>query len=274
MLSQRVLVAALLLPVAITAILAGGLWFAALVALILALAVWEFAGLFKEGGAQPSTGIMLVGVLVLVFVRYQFSFAYDSWLLPLFLLLAMAFHLLAYENGRDEAGSDFTVTLAGLFYIGLLGSFMLLMRQLPDGEWWLLLTLPAVWIADSAAFFIGTRFGRNKMAPRLSPKKSWEGYLSGILFATIGTPLLLQLYRGLGLPADAAFSINNAAILGFVMGILPTLGDLSISMLKRQMGVKDTGKLLPGHGGMLDRIDSWLWAMPIGYFIIFLVFYR
>ena len=263
----------MLLPVAITAILAGGLWFAALVALILALAVWEFAGLFKEGGAQPSTGIMLAGVLVLVFVRYQFAFGYDSWLLPLFLLLAMAFHLLAYENGRDEAGSDFTVTLTGLFYIGLLGSFMLLMRQLPDGEWWLLLTLPAVWIADSAAFFMGTRFGRNKMAPRLSPKKSWEGYLSGIVLATLGAPLLLQLYRGFGLPSDSAFSINNAALLGFVMGILPTLGDLSISMLKRQMGVKDTGKLLPGHGGMLDRIDSWLWAMPIGYFIIFLVFY-
>jgi phosphatidate cytidylyltransferase len=273
MLSQRVLVAALLLPVAIAAILAGGLWFAALVALILALAIWEFAGLFKEAGAQPSTGIMLAGVLVLVFVRYQFAFAYDSWLLPLFLLLAMSFHLVAYESGRDEAGSDFAVTASGLFYIGLLGSFMLLMRQLPDGEWWLLLTLPAVWIADSAAFFMGTRFGRNKMAPRLSPKKSWEGYLSGILFATLGVPLLLQLYRGLGLPSDAAFSINNAALLGFVMGLLPTLGDLSISMLKRQMGVKDTGKLLPGHGGMLDRIDSWLWAMPIGYFIIFLVFY-
>jgi len=97
--------------------------------------------------------------------------------------------------------------------------------------------------------------------------------LSGILFATLGLPLLLQLYQGLGLPEDPAFSITNAALLGFVMGLLPTLGDLGISMFKRQMGVKDTGTLLPGHRGMLDRIDSWLWAMPIGYFLITLAFY-
>jgi phosphatidate cytidylyltransferase len=273
MLSQRVLVALLLLPIGIAAILAGGLWFAAMVALILALAVLEFAGLFRVAGMQPSTGIMLSGVLVFAAIRYQFAFDHDAWLLPLFLLLAMAVHLYDYETGRDEAGTDFLVTVTGLFYIGLLGSFMLMLRQWAHGEWWLLLALPAVWIADSAAFTFGSRFGRNKIAPRLSPKKSWEGYLSGILFATGGLPLLLQLYLRLGLPDDPAFNVINVAILGFVMGLLPTLGDLGISMLKRQMGVKDTGTLLPGHGGMLDRIDSWLWAMPIAYFLITLAFY-
>ena len=273
MLSQRLLVALLLLPIGISAILAGGLWFAGMVALILLLAVSEFAGLFKAAGMRPSTGIMLSAVLVITAIRYQFAFAHDAWLLPLFLLLAMAVHLYDYESGRDEAGTDLLVTVTGLFYIGLLGSFMLMLRLWPHGEWWLLLALPGVWISDSAAFVFGSRFGRNKMAPRLSPNKSWEGYLSGILFATAGLPLLLLLYARMGLPEHPAFSLSNAAILGFVMGLLPTLGDLGISMLKRQMGVKDTGTLLPGHGGMLDRIDSWLWAMPIAYFLITLSFY-
>lgn len=273
MLGQRVRVALLLLPLGVAAVFAGGVWFVGLVALILGLAVWEFAALFKVGGLQPSGGLMLVGVLLVVGLRYLYGFAQDAWLWPLFLLIGMSVHLYQYERGRDEAGSDFAATISGLFYIGLLGTFMLSLRQLPQGQWWLLLTLPAVWIADSAAYFVGSRFGRNKMAPRLSPKKSWEGYLSGIFFATLGLPLLLQFYRTVGLSVDPAFSTTNAALLGFVMGLLPTFGDLGISMLKRQMGLKDTGTILPGHGGLLDRIDSWLWAMPIGYYLILWVFY-
>lgn len=273
MLGQRVLVALLLLPLGVAAILAGGVWFAGLVALVLGLAVWEFAALFRAGGLQPSSGIMLAGVLVLVSLRYLHGFVHDAWLWPLVVLLGMSVHLYQYERGRDEAGSDFAATISGLFYVGVLGTFMLLLRQLPQGQWWFLLTLPAVWIADSAAYFLGSRFGRNKMAPRLSPNKSWEGYLSGVLIATLGLPLLLQFYRTVGLSEDPAFSITNVALLGFVMGLLPTLGDLGISMFKRQMGLKDTGTILPGHGGMLDRIDSWLWAMPIGYYLILWVFY-
>lgn len=272
MLRERVLVALLLLPLGIAAIFAGGLWFAGMVAIILALAAQEFANLFRIGGAQPSARLLVLGVLLIVAARYLVGYEADPWLWPLLIVLTMGSHLYSYEQGRDQAATDFAATISGIFYIGALGAFMLQIRSLPNGEWWLLLTLPAVWLADSAAYFLGTRFGRHKMTPRLSPKKSWQGYLSGVLFGLLGAPLLLLLYRQLGLPDVPAFSVLNAALLGLAMGIFPTLGDLGVSMIKRQMGAKDSGTILPGHGGMLDRIDSWLWALPIGYFLILWVF--
>jgi phosphatidate cytidylyltransferase len=150
----------------------------------------------------------------------------------------------------------------------LLGSFFIPLRSLPDGEWWVLLILPAVWLADSGAFFVGRRFGRRALVPRLSPKKTWEGYFGGIMAAILGMPLLVLLYHRLGLSPDFPLGPGNAAVLGLVMGVFPTLGDLGESMVKRQVGIKDSGSLLPGHGGVFDRIDSWLWAVVIGYFFI------
>lgn len=272
MLIQRVLVAVILLPLGIAAIVAGGAWFAAVGLVILCLAAWEYAALFEANQLQPSRGLLVAGVGGLVLARYLVGYDYDYWLLPLLVLVAITIHLLAYERGRDQAATDFAITMSGLFYIGLLGSHLVLLRALPHGEWWVLLTLPSLWVADSAAYFLGTRFGRHKLAPRLSPHKSWEGYVSGLVFGTLGGPLLLMLYRQWGLPADPAFTTGNAALLGFAMSLLPTLGDLGESMIKRQVGVKDSGTILPGHGGMFDRIDSWLWALPIGYFLIVMLF--
>ncbi len=269
---QRILVVAILLPLGVALIMAGGLWFAALVALLLGLAVWEYAALFQQAGHQPARRWMLAGVLALVLVRYLAGSQHDAAVLVAFLLLAMGLHLLAYERGRDAAPTDFLVTLSGGIYIGLLGSYMVLLRELPEGQWWLLLSLSAVWLADSAAYLFGVRLGRHKMTPRLSPHKSWEGYLAGVLFGVLGTPLLLAWFQRLGLPAAAGFNSANAAILGAAMSVLPTLGDLGESMIKRHVGQKDSGSLLPGHGGIFDRIDSWLWAMPIAYYLISYVF--
>jgi phosphatidate cytidylyltransferase len=272
MLIQRVLVAAILLPLGIAAILAGGLWFALVGLVILCLAVWEYATLFEASGLRPARAVLIGGVAAILAARYLGGHDYDDWLFPLLVLVAMAVHLLAYERGRDQAATDFAVTLSGLFYIGLLGSYLVLLRALPNGEWWMLLALPSLWVADSAAYFLGTRFGRHKLAPRLSPHKSWEGYISGIVFGTLGAPLLLLLYQRWGLPSLPAFNYANAALLGFFMSLLPTLGDLGESMIKRQVGAKDSGTILPGHGGMFDRIDSWLWALPISYYLIVWLF--
>jgi phosphatidate cytidylyltransferase len=268
MLLQRSIVVVILLPLGIAAIAAGGLVFLAVITLILGLAAWEYVQLHKTGGLQPAGFFVVIGVVALVLARYLGGFAFDPWLLPLLVLLSMGIHLVAYERGRDQAATDFAATLTGIFYFGLLGSFFVLMRELPNGQWWILVTLPAVWLADSGAYFIGSRFGRHKLSPRLSPKKSWEGYFGGILFGVVGTPLLVLLYEQLGLPSEAGITFVRAAVMGIVMGIFPTLGDLGESMVKRQVGVKDSGTLLPGHGGAFDRIDSWLWAIVIGYFVI------
>ena len=122
-------------------------------------------------------------------------------------------------------------------------------------------------LADAGAYLIGSRWGKHKLAPRLSPKKSWEGYLAGIVFGMVGTILLTQLW-GVWLKPDSAITLPRAIVIALVMSVLPTLGDLGESMFKRQVGVKDSGNLLPGHGGALDRIDSWVWAAVLGYYLI------
>lgn len=252
--------------------MAGDWWFAAIIALILGLAAFEYVQLFKAGGWQPNSIMVVLGVIAIVVARFVGGFTYDQWIFPTLVFMSMGTHMLAYERGREQAATDFGVTLGGIFYIGLLGSYFMPLRNLGEGEWWILVVLPAVWLADSGAYFIGSKFGRSKMTPRLSPNKSWEGYFGGIAFAVIGTPLLVQWYYQLGLNPDGEITIVRAAVIGILMGIIPTLGDLGESMIKRQMGKKDSGTLLPGHGGIFDRIDSWLWAAPFGYFAILWLF--
>ena len=267
MLAKRVLVVVILLPFGIAAILLGGWIYTAMIALIAALAAWEYAGLFHSGGLQPSRLLVVVGVLLLVLGRAWDAFASAGWMLSLLVLLSLTYHLVQYEKGRDQAATDFGVTLGGILYLGWIGAYLISLRQLPEGGWWVLLVLPAVWIADSGAYFIGSRFGRHKLSPRLSPKKSWEGYLGGIIVGVFGAALLALLWSQWSGP-DTAISPAHGALVGLVMGVFPTLGDLGESMIKRQVGVKDSGKLLPGHGGAFDRIDSWLWAGVLGYYLV------
>jgi phosphatidate cytidylyltransferase len=267
MLSTRILVAAILLPVGLVLIYLGGPLFTALVALVLGLAAWEFGRLFRAAGYRPSLWLGAVGAAALAAGRGWDGFASAPWLLALFLLVAMTFHLVAYERGRDQAGTDFALTLAAGVYLGWLGSYLVSLRGLPGGFWWLLLVLPSVWLADSAAYFIGRSLGQRRLSPRLSPKKTWEGYLGGVVVGSLGAVGLAALWQVWAGP-EFAISYWQAGLLGLLLSTLTTLGDLGESMIKRQAGLKDSGSLLPGHGGVFDRIDSWLWAAPIGYYFI------
>lgn len=267
MLLKRVLVAVVLLPIVVALIWFGGVPYAVMIALILALAAWEYVQLFKAGDIQPSSVLVLLGTLALVISRYLVEWDNVDWLLSLFVLSSMAYHLVAFERGRDQAGSDFGVTLAGILYFGWIGAYLISLRELPEGQWWVLMVLPAVWLADSGAYFIGRAFGKHKMSPRLSPKKSWEGYLGGVLFGILGTALLALLFSMWTGP-DSDITPLRGAVMGLIIALVTPLGDLGESMIKRQVGVKDSGNLLPGHGGAFDRIDSWLWAGVIGYYLI------
>jgi phosphatidate cytidylyltransferase len=267
MLAKRVLVAVILLPFGIAAILLGGWVYVGVIALILSLAAWEYGNLFRAGGLQPAGALLILGVIVIALGRALDEFQSAPALLSALVLLSMTYHLVSYERGREQAGTDFSVTLGGMFYIGWIGAYLVSLRMLPEGLWWFLLVLPAVWLADSGAYFFGSAYGRHKLSPRLSPKKTWEGYLAGIVAGTLGGALLAVLLR-LGAGAGSELTIERGAIMGFVLGIFPTLGDLGESMFKRQAGVKDSSNLLPGHGGAFDRIDSWLWAGVIGYYVI------
>jgi phosphatidate cytidylyltransferase len=268
MLGKRILVVIVLLPIGLAAIWLGGWYLTALVAIFMGVAAWEFVNLFRLGGIQPGLILVVGGTVLLLVGRTINGFNSAGWMISLIVLLATTFHLVAYERGRDQAGVDFSVTLAGVFYIGWLGAYFISIRNLHEGLWWLLVVLAGVMFADSGAYFIGKSFGRHKLSPRLSPKKTWEGYFGGIIVGVPLTTLLAALIHNIvGSASDITFL--SGALVGLVMAIVPTLGDLGESMIKRQVGVKDSGNILPGHGGAFDRIDAWLWAVVIGYYMIF-----
>jgi phosphatidate cytidylyltransferase len=202
----------------------------------------------------------------LVVARYLDGFDSAPWITALLILVSMAYHVVMFERGRNQAATDFAITLSGALYLGWLGAYMISLRQLPNGIWWFLLALPAVWFADSGAYFIGRRFGRRPLSPRLSPKKTWEGYFGGILVGVLGGALFAALW-GIRVGTDV-MTPWHGALMGLIMSVVTPLGDLGESMVKRQVGVKDSSKLIPGHGGAFDRIDSWLWASVIGYYLI------
>jgi phosphatidate cytidylyltransferase len=264
MLIKRILAALALAAIGIPAMIMGGLFYFVLITLLLGIATWEYGKIFRTAGYNASTPIMVAGVILLVAFRAYLP-GLASACLTLLILIAMTWHLFDYEKGRDLAASDFVVTIGGIVYLGWIGAYLIDIRDLPNGIWWLALVLPAAWLADTAAYFIGKRFGKHQLTPRLSPKKTWEGYWGGVIFGTIGTSGLAVLWTNLGGPAVTWW---QGAALGAALSILSTLGDLGESMFKRQAGVKDSSQIIPGHGGVLDRMDSWLWAGALGYLII------
>ncbi len=269
MLSQRVLVVVVLLPLWVGLLFWGTVPFAFFMALVLVLAAREYGLLFQAGGYRPAAGILMLGVAGLAWAHIG-----DRWTAPWLLGVvfgAAAWHLIAYERGREQAGTDFAVTLSGILYLGYLGAYLLKLRFLEYGIWWVLLVLPIVWIADSAAYFVGRRYGKHPLSPRLSPKKTWEGYWGGVLGGILGGCLLATAYGTLWGVAPLIRPWHGV-VLGVILGIFTPLGDLTESMFKRQFGVKDSSHLLPGHGGAWDRIDSWLWAAPLGYYLIVWLF--
>jgi phosphatidate cytidylyltransferase len=272
MLRDRALVALILLPIGLFLVYLGGWYYLGVMLFMVGVAAWEYGSLFRAGEFRPARFLMVAVVIALMVGRYLNAatsdpFHSDAPILAIFTLLAMTFHLLDYERGRNFSGTDFAITLSGGLYFGFLGGFLVPLRQLPNGFWWFLTFLPSVWLADSGAYFVGRRFGRRRFSPRLSPKKSWEGYLAGVATGTLGTGLLVLLW---GLLSAGAFELTflEGALIGLVLAAVTPLGDLGKSMIKRQVGIKDSGRILPGHGGMFDRIDTWIWAAVLGYYCV------
>jgi phosphatidate cytidylyltransferase len=265
MLAKRTLVALILIPIALLVITLGGVLYNACVVGIMGVTAWEYSRLFNSGGYRPAGFLLIGGAVLLVLGRVWNGFESSAPIITLLLMASMAYHLIAFERGRQQAGADFSITLSGALYVGWLGAYLISLRGLPQGEWWVLLALPSVWLVDSGAYLVGTRLGRHKLSTRLSPNKTWEGAAGGALFSILGTALLAAGYQTwVGLP----ISPLHGALLGAILALLTPLGDLGESMIKRQAGAKDSGNLLPGHGGFFDRIDSWLWAVALSYYLI------
>jgi phosphatidate cytidylyltransferase len=265
---RRTLTALALAVIGLPAIIYGGVFYYLLITIVLAGSAWEYARMFRAVRCEPNQIVTIGGVLCIATARFFFVEA----AIPLFVLLvllAMTVHILAYERGRDQAPVDFAVTVAGIVYLGWLGSYLLDLRQLPQGGWWLMIVLPIIWAGDTGAYSIGAVYGKHKMTPRLSPKKSWEGYFAGLFTSVIIGAFFSYAFSSLGpQPLGGLITPLQGGLLGLVIGALVPLGDLGESMFKRQGGLKDSSNVFPGHGGFFDRIDSWIWGAALGYFII------
>jgi phosphatidate cytidylyltransferase len=255
MLRTRVISAAILVVVVAIPAALGGWPFLALIALIAGLGTWEYCRLLRQGGHEPLAPLAVA--LSLLFV------AQAQWpgLLPLSFLLTVAVIsslLISLWHKSPQPVTDWALTLAGVLYLGWLLSQFVRLRAEPQGLPWLVLAALMVWAADVCAYFAGRAFGRHPWWPRHSPKKSWEGYLAGAAAATLVAALAGHFLVGL--------RWSEGLALGLLIGFTAPLGDLAESMLKRQVGAKDSSHLIPGHGGVLDRIDSLLIAIPIVFY--------
>jgi phosphatidate cytidylyltransferase len=264
MLSKRVLTTLVLAAIGIPAIILGGVYYFVLITFFLGVAAWEYGHMFSKVDFKVPEAL-LIGCVVLIAAVRGFFPNFAAAVLTLSILAAMTWHLFDYERGRDRAASDFAVSAAGIVYMGWIGAYLVDLRNMPGGLWWLLTVLPTVWLVDMAGYFVGSRFGKHHLSPRLSPKKTWEGYWAGVFFGTLSAVGFVLIWHRLGGPAVTWW---QGAALGAALSTLTLLGDLGESMFKRQAGVKDASNFFPGHGGVLDRIDSWLWGAVLGYLII------
>lgn len=232
-------------------------WFTVLVAIWGLLALFEFYKLVGGTGVLPLTYFGLVWTLLFILSPH---FHYD-FLMPLLLTSAVVLSLIWLLLRRQKEGAfiSWAWTIAGILYIGWLLSYFVALRGLDDGRNWVFLALAANFGSDTAAFFTGRALGRHHLAPSISPGKTWEGAIAGVLGA-----IIISLLFTLLIP----ISYGQAILLGLLVSIFGQLGDLVESLLKRNMGVKDSGKLLPGHGGFLDRIDSVVFAGIVVYYYV------
>lgn len=267
MLRERIATILIIFPVLLWIIVLGDWPFAVSVALVLVQAVLEYGRMFRVGGFRPAVPLMALGVLALALARAAWGFDHAAAILTVLLLAAMAWHTVDYERGAERSGTDFAITVTGLMYVGWIGSYLISLRMLEDGLWWLLIVLPTIWLADAMAYMIGKRWGRHRLSARVSPKKTWEGYVGGALFSVLVCSWLVTVWQ-LGAGPDSTLNLSIGATVGVFIGFVAPMGDLGVSMIKRQTQLKDSGKLLPGHGGALDRMDSWLWAAAIGYYLL------
>lgn len=275
---QRWLTALIAIPIVLIFAGIGG-WAAFIaVAAVVTITMLELHNMLIHAGYRPliwmSFALSCLFLVAAMFPLQRLLILEVGWSCALLISLPCFF----FRKNLDGVVADWAITLAVPFYLGWSMSFFLVLRGyspalvhfpafpwliLPRGCWWLLVTLLGVWGFDSAAFFTGRYFGRHKLAPHISPGKTWEGVAGGLVLSVLAA--LLFSVVPLGVPWYLAIP------LGLLIGVAAVCGDLAESLIKRQTHVKDSGQIMPGHGGLLDRIDSLLFAVVVVYLFALLV---
>ncbi len=259
MLKQRIITALIGIPVLIAVIWFGEPWFTILVAIWGVLAVFEFYRLVAASKVSPLTYFGLIWTLLFILSPHFDYEIVTSPLLASAVVLPLIWLLLRPQ--KETAFADWAWTIAGILYVGWLLSYLVALRGLDAGRGWVFFVLFTSFGSDTAAFFVGRAWGKRHLAPFISPGKTWEGTIAGVfgaIIVSLGVDALFNLPIGYG----------QAVLLGLLVSIFGQLGDLVESLFKRNMGVKESGKLMPGHGGLLDRMDSVVFAGVVVYYYV------
>jgi phosphatidate cytidylyltransferase len=263
---KRIVTAAVLIPVVLFLVFLGPKWhwvFTLAVTGVAALAAWEFLGLAEQGGAKPPK----IAVMAVLGILFATNSEWPDRTMAVFCLLSLA--LLVYCTFWRPVGQVMADASASVFCLVYIGFTLLALPALHDesnGPSVVTFLLCAVWAGDTVALYVGRAWGKRKLAPTLSPNKTWEGAIGSMAGSLLAAGLLLGLATLLQRHDIAILSYPDEAwywlVLAAVVNVAAQLGDLAESALKRSVGVKDSGALLPGHGGVLDRIDALLLAAP------------
>lgn len=256
---SRILVGVIGLPLVLGMVWLGGWWLFGLAAIAAVIAVHEFVTMARP--LRPLALAVYAGALLALVGAHRGGVV---WMIGGFMAtFVLAFVLNAFAKTRAPSTVAIAATVLGAAWIGLGLSHIMLLRQAHHEPRLLAFTvLITVWAADTFAYFAGRMFGRHKLAPSLSPGKTWEGFLFGSLAGVFASFVALYPTR------DTYLTSWEAVVLGLVVVLAAAAGDLFESMLKRDMEVKDTGRLLGGHGGVLDRIDSLLFAGVAAFYLV------
>ena len=276
MMKTRVISAFAAIALFAAVICLGGTAIGLIVSLLTVLAVREFNGALKKGGYRPVSVVSFASCIPVLYIalydvflpagRLSGGSALLAGALLVFVLLAALFSFLMFSGGKYEV-KDIAVTLLGIIYIPFLFSFFTLTRRMEQGHLYIWLILIGACVTDTFAFFTGITIGRVKIVPKISPKKTLEGCIGGVAGCIIAMTLFGYFFRN-----ELNVPLIHFAVLGLICGIISQLGDWSASAVKRAVGIKDYGNLMPGHGGVLDRVDSILFTAPAVYFYINIFF--
>lgn len=250
--------------------------FPAFVALLSAMAVWEIEKAVGLSNKMIAAASLAVSVAIPFITHFGVSFSVAPFGC-LYVVLTFIFMLLKFETTKFEQA---VIALFASVCVPFSFSLMIVFRDIYkyfdgytkiDGIFLLVLSFFAAWMTDIFAYFVGSKFGKHKLCPKISPKKSVEGAIGGVVGAVLLNTLLLFIFKTFFFEGESILSYITVIVLSLILSVVSMFGDLAASTIKRNFGIKDFGKLLPGHGGIMDRFDSTLFVMPVLYASIFLL---
>ena len=265
---SRVITASIGIPILVAVIFAGGFWFSGLVLLLAAIGTLELTDLLDKIGFRAPKSILVICVsVIIVLVHFVTMKEYEDFHLLAF-IIAIAAIFLVWQVERFKYRTsiiDWLITFLMVIVFGGVLAYAILLRNLENGVYLAYWMITVVIISDTSAFFVGRKLGKHKLAPKISPMKTIEGAIGGILGAVITSVIINYIFTNLKM-FDTNISVFVFVIGGVLIACISIVGDLTESKLKRMAGVKDSGTIFPGHGGVLDRLDSIIFNLPVIYY--------